>query len=82
MSLIDQAAKRLEELRRAGAALPEAAPPKVAAEAIAPVRTEHVPTRAPCSRSASSPPANGTEPPRWPTTPACWQRCAAGRWAT
>ena len=44
MSLIDQAAKRLEELRRAGATLPEASPSKVAAEAVAPVRAEHVPT--------------------------------------
>jgi len=44
MSLIEQAAKRLEELRRAGAALPDASPSQAIPEAAAQARQEHVPT--------------------------------------
>jgi receptor protein-tyrosine kinase len=44
MSLIEQAAKRLEELRRAGASLPEDAPSQAVPEKSAEARRETVPT--------------------------------------
>jgi receptor protein-tyrosine kinase len=44
MSLIEQAAKRLEELRRAGASLPEDAPSQAVPEGSAEARRQTVPT--------------------------------------
>jgi hypothetical protein len=44
MSLIEQAAKRLEELRRAGAALPDDPASPAVADSGAKARQDHVPT--------------------------------------
>jgi receptor protein-tyrosine kinase len=44
MSIIEQAAKRLEELRRAGAELPEVASPAATADGRSELRAGHVPT--------------------------------------
>ena len=64
MSLIEQAAKRLEELRRSGAALPDSSSSQAVPAGVATARQEHLPTpealvRELNSREAKSAPVAG-----------------------